>query len=65
MERRELLERIKNYLLDFNYVSNEQKFVTIMSAEEKCVTDALSKFIYTCLKKRIHATSHDNPNQSR
>ncbi len=57
MERRELVERITNYLPDFNYISNEQKFVTIMSAEEKCVTDALDKFIYTCLKTRIDATS--------
>ncbi len=64
MERKELLERIKNYLPDFNYVSNEQKFITNMSAEEKCVTDALGKFIYICLKKRIDAICLDNPNQS-
>ena len=51
-ERRELLEKINIYLPDLNYVTNEQKFATIMSAEEKIVTDALGKFIYTCLNKR-------------
>ncbi len=32
---------------DWARLTNEQKFVAIMSVDEKSVTDALGKFIYT------------------
>ncbi len=64
-ERWEHLQNINNYLADFNYVPNEQKCVTIMSSEEKYVTetDALGKFIYTCLNKSAIIIL-ENPSQS-
>ncbi len=57
-ERMEFLEAVNIYLpVNNNYATNEHKFVDIMSCDEKFVTDALGKFIYTCLNKRNTCTA--------
>ncbi len=52
-DRMDFLEMIHIYLpvINNNYATNEHKCVAIMSSDEKSVTDALCKFIYTCLNK--------------
>ncbi len=57
-ERMDFLETVNIYLpVNNNYATNEHKVVAIMSCDEKCVTDALGKFIYTCLNKRNTCTA--------
>ncbi len=57
-ERMDILETVNIYLpVNNNYATNEHKFVAIMSCDEKFITDALGKFIYTCLNKRNTCTA--------
>ena len=63
-ERKELLEMITRYLPDFISTPNTQKFVMLMSAKEKSITDALGKFIFNCLKKRNNTVLLNDSGQS-
>ncbi len=56
-ERMDFLEKVNIYQPDTNDATNEQKFLAIISIDEKYVTDALGKFIYTCLNKRNTCTA--------
>ncbi len=62
-ERIDFLGKVNIYLPDTNYATNEQKFVAIMSLDEKSVTHTVGKFIYTCLNKRNTITIK-SPSQS-
>jgi hypothetical protein len=49
-ERKILFENIN----DIQNLNDDEKFVKIMSHKEKCITDALGKFIWQSLNKRNH-----------
>ncbi len=54
----DFLETANIYLpVNNNYATNKHTFVAIMSSDEKSVTDALVKFIYSCLNKRNTCTA--------
>ncbi len=51
-DRMDFLETVNIYLpVNNNYATNKHEFVAIMFCDEKFVTNALGKFIYTCLNK--------------
>jgi hypothetical protein len=53
-ERVELMLKIMRFIPDLPNVSNDVKFMNIMSSKEEGVTNALAKYVYHCFDKRNH-----------
>ena len=51
-ERAELIKDVINYIPNLMDLSNEEKFIMLMSSNLKPITDSTGKYIYKCLKKR-------------